>query len=254
MRFTYFKKILLMLLVGSALNCVALAQQQGADNAQVNVTFSVFTMNAAGLDRIFYMDSRQTPQQLRFRAGSKSQAYEYSGSDTITFFDYMGTVGQKDFQAMPKATAKIPRGAEKLIFFFFPNSAGSNMPFRVFVFDDSERAFPYQSAVVFNLSGRNLLMNQGNRLQAIRQGPMAPLGLRNGEGRFQFYYEVDGKRFLSLNEVYRCSPRERIIIILLPPARPTSSQVRVRIIRDIKPLEEVQPAVPGQGDRGASRT
>lgn len=229
---------------------VSVSAQQTATKTEIK--FSVYSTQPSQMGRIHYMTPQQNPRLLSFSAGGSIEKYEYVGPETITFFDYIGNPGSDDFQMIPKATARIPSNVNDAVFFFLPNHEGSNLPYRVYVFNNTERAFPYQSAVVFNMSGRSLLMNQGNRMVSIGAGPMAPLGIRNGQGVFQFYYEVGSRRVRIFDRTIRCGEHERLIIVILPPRNPKTTEVPIYILRELRPKEDQQPVNP-QGETTSSQ-
>jgi len=211
------------------------AQQAG--DSQVRIEFTAIAGDGSQINRMFFRNAEGRPEQLRFRGHSRSLVYEYSGPRRVGFFDYSGTPGEDDFEVIPLGVAEVPQGARHVLCFFFRNTSGEGLPYRVVALDDSEARFPPQSAVIFNASGRNLSLRQGNRNIAIGGGALSPIRLSSGRGAFQFYYESGGNQFLAYNETLYCAPNERIIVIILPPVIPRSSEVRVRIVRQLLDIE-----------------
>lgn len=207
--------------------------QQGPDS-QVRIEFSVFAADGSRVDRMFFRNPEGRPERLQFRSGSRSLVHEYAGPRRVTFFDYSGTPGQDDFELTPLGVAEVPQGARHVLFLFFRNPArDEGLPYRVVALDDAQARFPEQSAVIFNASGREMLMRQGNRDVTLRGGPNPPLRLSGGRASFQFMMVSGGNQFLAYNETLTCAPNERIIIIILPPVMPNSPEVRVRVVRQL---------------------
>jgi hypothetical protein len=230
--------------------CVATAFAQNNNSdpkaAEVEVEFSVYASQPQLMKRIFVMDPDLGPKEVSFRKGGTFPVYHYKGPQVITFFDYVGTYGDKEggFRVIPKAQVQIPQGAERILLFFAPKRDGeSGLPFRVMVMPFDEKAFPYQSAMIFNGSGQNLWMNTGAQMISLRSGPSGVFGMRDGKGNFQFYYEVGGKRLLAFNQTYACAEDERIFILILPSLNKRNpGDVRVEFFKENKPKIPVPSA------------
>ncbi len=179
----------------------------------------------------------EQPVSLSFSQYQRSQPIEYEGPVPIVFFR------EKPNPDPALPPIRIPVGSvnmniknpvKEALFLFLPvaqesdSLLGGDLPgpkYKVYTLDDSLRAFPRDSLIVFNATGANLFGQVVGREMLVPDGATGPFDLsRNFTAAFAIQTR-DGPKLVFEN-VLQFSGEQRVIFMLRPPKRRGSLRIQ----------------------------
>lgn len=212
-----------------------------AERPTVDLEFSAFSLRALKAVS-FEAEPGQGPTTVQFYTPQRSPRYAYRGPNPVIFFreersplDPLRTI------RVPLARATIPEGVHEPLFLFFPRNnpqaPAGQLPYEVYVLDDSWQNFPPRHLLFFNASERRLEGLVGQERLTLEPGLSRAVRVdQRVEVQFKLLFR---ERFhttyahtLSLN------PRERVLILFFPPYYADSLEVQYRILREEKSSQE----------------
>ncbi len=214
---------------------------------EVSVRFTVFALG--GTEGVAYRPrAGKPPQTLKFYSAYRSSEYNYRSAERLVFFDAKITDGA----AAPVAVYDIPEGAKALLLLFSPKPSMtvSGLRYDVHGIDDTVDTMPAGYFRTINLSGREYVGQYGGTHIEIPEGPGA---IHSAKGRvaLRFAAQVEGNWMPTGKYEFTMTARDRVTLILYPPASPTAVYPIVRRLTDTTPVRaensELVASTPGGG-------
>jgi len=187
-----------------------------------NGDFSGIFIQSEGMDE---------PAPLRFSPYHRSEPILYEGPATLIFFreipDSAGLSAPiRNVVATYTINPYLPI-EELLLFFLLRREAGGyhEPTYQVFGMDDGYKAFPGNSAVIFNATGKRLL-GRINRVEKVFEPGISsafPFKKKSLYAAFALQTR-DGPKLVFENTL-EFSEDQRVILVLRPPSRPRSMRI-----------------------------
>lgn len=189
--------------------------------------------------KLFYVDTKGEVLPVYFRRQALSRAFDAATVNGALVLYDKAEIDPKDPEANRESIAaigKIPEGIKKGIVVVLSAGPDKKPAYRLFVIDDSEKAFPRGGALVLPLVQANMGIQAGEHKLPIRPGEMTKVPRVKEVNDFNmaqtnFYYKQDDGSWVALAErqlQYLDFSRRLFIIHTTPGAR----QPRVTTIVD----------------------
>lgn len=201
----------------------------------IKLNFTAYAISTPSKPVLFTAKSDALSTPVKFYSSARSEVYHYTGTNPVIFFDEKPSPvpGEPPArEAMAKVT--VPENITKPLFIFFPNPSApgkaGELPYLVYVFDDSSANLPPGHVRFINVSGLDFMGKINERIQPIKAGLTDPISVGRSahvELRTQFkerYYQ-------SYLSAHTLAASERALMLLLPPLNPGSIEVQVRILK-----------------------
>lgn len=247
---------LLMLLCAASL-----AAQDGEDLDEeelLEFDFKVYAVDRNPIEGLHYdLEGQAVP--IEFKKKRRSDPYHYKGPKLVTFFKQDVNEEGEPVRVPIASVAMTPGNREPLFFFLPVTKPNENGPkYSVSVIDDSTRAFPYGSVMIFNASGAELAGKVGDRQLMLPYGPTEPMPMsRLRESRrdpwinFFFAAEVAEDEYeLVFRNAILFRDDGRTILVLRPPRRPRSIKIYTYLLEEFEPMDDEQQQSPRTNDAG----
>lgn len=192
-----------------------------------SVRFTVFSARPIS-DLAYVARDGAVPQKLTFYPTARSRRFEYRGMMPLQFLDGSGNVA---------AEAVIAPEIRDALLVFLPldaASAADSLRYRVMVIDDGALRQAAGGLAILNLSGKPLTGTVND--QNVRLQPGLNPALDVGQAaRLMFRTELKGRSYTAHSSTIPLQPRQRALLLLLPPYYAGSQQLQSRLLLDESP-------------------
>lgn len=229
--------VLICCLLATQLLCAI--PENKASLEKVSISFSTLKVGEGNFDQIHYLiGESETSAPLEFKRVRRSGPYSYFGPREMQFIREVPTPTPEDPMATTLkllARVNIPKGWRDVLFFFEElnqkeDANNVDLPYRVHMMNDSLKAFPAGSLVVFNATGRPLLGSIGGVQNLYKAGPAQQVDFshQSEEGISSAFAikTIDGPKLVFENSL-DYSEQYRVILMLAPPRRQSSIRIQV---------------------------
>ena len=206
-------------------------------NEKVSINFSTLKVGKGAFDQIrYFTKENEASLPLEFKLVRRSGPYSYTGLREMSFIRTVPAPTVEDPNAVRfklLARVNIPKGWRDVLFFFEELSEqaaveNNGLPYKVHMMNDSFRAFPVGSLIVFNATGRLLAGSVGGERGIYKDGPSKKVDFANkADGRISCAFAVkttDGPKLVFESDL-EYSERYRVILMLSPPRREGSIRI-----------------------------
>ncbi len=205
----------------------------------VSIHFTVFALG--GMEGAVYRpEANKPPQPLKFYSAYRSSSYAYKGTTQLQFFDEKAV---SEEGALPIAVYEIPEGAKELLLLFSPKAAAAIQPgdsglkYDVFGIDDSVDCTPAGHFRTINVSGREYVGHYAGTRFPIPRG-VGEAHPARGKVALSLATPV-GEHWISTGgHEFTLTARDRVTLILYPPASRTALYPIVRRLTDTVPTAD----------------
>jgi len=210
---------------------LTLAQEEGV----AKFDFTVFAFPELPEDLLYWGQPR-VPAEITFQPYRRSEVLSYQGPRTLDFFRRNPRSGPGEAPLIRVSQVTIPPSIVSPLIVFV-TSNGLEKDYLTHVVDDSPSALPRGSALVINYSGHHL---RGIGADQSIDLPMRSQRLIQSSRAFdlQLALEHRGRNIPSLDERIDLDRNQRLVILLMPPARKSSPLVRWVLLSDDLPPPE----------------
>jgi len=213
------------------------AAEATPETGPARLDFATLKIGREEFEGIRYAPSPEAASEpLDFRLVQRSGPYPYRGPREIVFFRERPAATPEAPDAVertPVARTTVPREWRRALFFFDRIEGEADrknrLPYRVHAMDDSLEAFPRESVVAFNATGRTLHGRLGDRRLKLPPGPSEAIPFGAADGGLPAGFAVktpDGPRVVFEHRL-DFSGAYRIILMLAPPRREQSIRISV---------------------------
>ena len=203
----------------------------------IDLSFRVLSVGAGAFDGIHCQPEPGEVEELSFSRFLPSAPLRYRGPAGIIFFRLeLSPTGEP--RRIPVARVEVPQGVERCLFFFRKGDDGA-LPYAIDWIDDSPGAFPLDSMVLLNATGRNLIARVGNEELALPPGssPAIPFGkIRNREIPVKLAISTASGAKLAFGNTIDAGSGGRVVLVLEAPRRAGSLRIRTYAIIEREPL------------------